>query len=94
MQDTSSEQFCPFLPSLPQPDNPPAYLLLPVYPLQRRRRRHCCCFRVLSASSFLIAGGFSILILTSASPSSSLPTLSSVVRLCLYRFRVTPLPSV
>ncbi|XP_020705471.1 uncharacterized protein LOC110116288 [Dendrobium catenatum] len=109
--DASSEQFRPFLPSPPQPeppaptfgfpvpsplhDNPPAYLLLPVYPLQRRRRRRCCCIRVLSASSFLIAGFFFILLLASAIlllwPSN--PELS-VVRLRLNRFRVTPLPAV
>ncbi|KAL0914585.1 hypothetical protein M5K25_014946 [Dendrobium thyrsiflorum] len=109
--DTPSEQFRPFLPAPPQPeapaptfgfpvasplqDNPPAYLLLPVYPLQRRRRRRCCCSRVLSASSFLIAGVFSILLLACAIlllwPSN--PELS-VVLLRLNRFRVTPLPSV
>ncbi|KAH0457908.1 hypothetical protein IEQ34_013223 [Dendrobium chrysotoxum] len=106
-----SEQSRPFLPSPPQPeapaptfgfpvpsplqDNPPAYLLLPVYPLQRRRRRRCCCFRVLSASSFFIAVIFSILLLAVAilllwPPNPEL----SVVLLRLNRFRITPLPSV
>ncbi|KAL0917385.1 hypothetical protein M5K25_012440 [Dendrobium thyrsiflorum] len=57
--------------------------------------KRCCCFRVLSASSFIIAGVCSILLLTSAIlllwPSN--PELS-VVRLCLNRFRGTPLPSI
>ncbi|KAL0910540.1 hypothetical protein M5K25_021533 [Dendrobium thyrsiflorum] len=71
------------------------FRLSDAYPLQRRRLRRCCCFQVLSASSFLIAGICSILLLTSAIlllwPSN--PELS-VVRLRLNRFRVTPLPSI
>ncbi|WOL15210.1 hypothetical protein Cni_G23991 [Canna indica] len=76
---------------------PPAYVLLPVYPRRRRRRRSFCgCFRCcgsLLSSSTLLSGAFFVVLLLSASfflwPSD--PELS-VARLSLDDIRVTMTP--
>lgn len=69
---------------------PPAYVLLPVYPLRRRRRGPCrCCGPFLSASSlFLIATlvSFAVFFLWPSDPDVQ------IARLVLDRFRVSPPP--
>ncbi|CAD5167327.1 unnamed protein product [Musa acuminata subsp. malaccensis] len=74
--------------------DPPAYVLLPVYPRRRRQRCGCfsCCGSLISSSSTLLSAAFFLVLLSSAFflwPSDPVVT---VTRFHLEDIRVTPPP--